>query len=410
MLDALRSRLLETGLLDRSLYVLVMAATFLGHRIAPIVALVLIASFILRLSTLRDDIRKLDTSLLWLGGTVGLMCLYFALMSTVHHQPYDNVHIFRPRGVEAPGEWLIFGSVSLLALLQFQQMEDIWAYHKKYFLQILGYALTIAVLVYVLGFWVVDQRVYACRSGLLTFNANVFAFLFAIVCSVGFASLLWSENDRPKAFIVLALSVFFLILITGSRMAILCFAVTNVLVALFVPGKRVLNMIFVLGLLTVVGGLAVLMTELLDCGLIQRLQRLSDATNPEVSNSTARRFELWGLAWDAVRNDLWFGIGPVHEGTLSYPNAHIHNQYLSWLVHGGLFGMLIGLAPIIGLLVYGWVQKGLVGFAVAGALAGFASLNFLSDSLVYWGDILPHFLVLIAFTAGLIKALPSASK
>ena len=62
--------------------------------------------------------------------------------------------------------------------------------------------------------------------------------------------------------------------------------------------------------------------------------------------SAGERFEMWATALGAIREAPLFGHGSMylqHLITERYGYEHNHNQYLSWLVTGGLLQLSIGL-------------------------------------------------------------------
>jgi O-antigen ligase len=62
--------------------------------------------------------------------------------------------------------------------------------------------------------------------------------------------------------------------------------------------------------------------------------------------SIGLRLEMWKVSVQAIREAPWFGHGALYLQTLITERFHFehnHNQYLSWLVTGGVSGLAIGL-------------------------------------------------------------------
>jgi O-antigen ligase len=82
---------------------------------------------------------------------------------------------------------------------------------------------------------------------------------------------------------------------------------------------------------------------------------------------TPTRFELWGVAFDMVRTNPWFGIGPdtfrlKYGYAMGYekfdPHIHTNNQYIEFLVGSGVIGLagFLAFSAVLALHVWRTVQ------------------------------------------------------
>ena len=397
------------GYIDIALFLTVVFGTVLGQRIFPFFLAALMLRYIIDPGQFRADIALLGRSERFLLAAFALMTLYFSAVAAVQWTPYDPVLSIRPRGLEHPGEWIALGAIAALTFLRFFAMQDLQNLMNKAFLPALMVSFGLAVAIYIALFLGDDPDVDRCRTGLASFNTNILAFVIAIITGLGFAYFLAQAPNSFKPWVIIGLGAFFLLFLTISRMAVLSFALTQILVACLMPGPRLKTVAMTIGLLVVGYGLATGLIESLGCGVLDRFNRLADIADAEQSRSTARRFDLWFIALDALQGHWMTGLGFKAEAALSNPNAHIHNQYLSWLIWAGVPGLLVGLSLFVSLLIYGWQKAGLKGFVIAGSVIGFAGANLVADSILYFASGYIHFLILFAFAAGVIGAASNAS-
>jgi len=384
-------------------------ATFLEDRALPFFLIGLIGPFVLAPHQLADGFRNLGKAEIYLLVSIAAFCMFFATVALIRWEPYDDVFILRPQGIENPFEWAVIGGLALVTFLRAAAIPNLNTMIRRYFVPLVGFGLVYAFVFYTTTYLELAGTERACRTGLGIFNINVFAFFVAIVFSFGFALFLSDKASDWRSFGIVSLGLFALIVLTGSRMAILCYVLTAVLISLFACGGRFKIVVFTLGALVGAGALGVLVNEALGCNFLARVQVLADAANAQTSNSSARRIELWEIGLSALKDHWLFGLGIKTEAVLSYPNAHLHNQYLSWTIWGGIPGLLAGLVLFLALPIYGWVKAGAKGFAVGGACTGFAAMNLLTDSVLYFSNAFGQFLILFAFIAAAISQMKRAS-
>ena len=64
-------------------------------------------------------------------------------------------------------------------------------------------------------------------------------------------------------------------------------------------------------------------------------------------SSSNHRFVMWSKAIELIKQSPMFGYGTFNERPLiDHNNWYSHNQYLSWLVSGGIVGLLLGLSAL----------------------------------------------------------------
>lgn len=79
----------------------------------------------------------------------------------------------------------------------------------------------------------------------------------------------------------------------------------------------------------------------------------------KIISAGAERAEMWNNAFETIGDHWLIGIGRDAEylvATRGFSKLdgllHVHNQYLSWLVWGGIFGLALGLQMIWSLVLY----------------------------------------------------------
>lgn len=390
-------------LLDGAVLVSLILTMVFAQLMLPILIGAIAFRYVVEPGRLLMDVKALDRADLAVMASLAAFCTYFLIAASLRWTPYDDVLIFRPRGVEHPLEWLSFAIFGLIAVLRMISMDRLAVLMDMVFVPAVGVNLLYAVGIYTHLYVNIGAEEHACRNGLGVFNVNIMALFWAMMLGFGFAYFLTHATKQWMAWVLLGFGAFTLTLVTGSRMAIMAFALTAALVALFMPGQRLRNILLVFGVFAVTCGAALWIAELLDCGILDRFSRLSNATDKEQSGSTARRFELWLISLEELRGNWIFGLGFKADAELSYPNAHIHNQYLSWLVWGGVPGLLLALIWLLAAPLYGFAKSGLVGFTVAGAGIGFAGMNLATDSILYFDQAMGIFLFYYALAIGLAR-------
>lgn len=84
---------------------------------------------------------------------------------------------------------------------------------------------------------------------------------------------------------------------------------------------------------------------------VQSTPSLSAAIDSE--SSASQRVRLWQAALGAFAEAPIFGHGVSYEFQLTGPiQPHVHNIYLSWLVWGGVFSLLSGMAFLLSTVLY----------------------------------------------------------
>ena len=388
----------------------VVATTFLGFRVAVPLAIGLMAAYVFNPSRLRQDLGALDRGAMVLLGLVWSFAIYMAILTVFRWVPYDDVHIYRYRGLEHPGEWIFMAFLFSISLVRFCGIQNLNHWMQKIFLPSLWVGVGFAICIYAFVYLKIGPENSACRTGLLTFNSNVFAFHFAAMA--GFASAYFMARN-PKALVVwimLAIFTTCMVALTGSRMAIVSFVVVCLLIYGFISGRWLGGWALLAIVLVCSLALGFTWSILLECDFLGRFQVLSDAADMEKSQSTARRFELWKDTIAALQGNWAFGLGVRQDAEIAFPNAHIHSQYLSWALWGGVPALLLGLGLLLSMPFYGLAKIGWQGFAIGGAYTGFVGLYSLFDSVMYFAIPFGQFLVVFAFVAGVLHAMSKATK
>jgi ABC-type multidrug transport system fused ATPase/permease subunit len=81
--------------------------------------------------------------------------------------------------------------------------------------------------------------------------------------------------------------------------------------------------------------------------------QVSKPRHTEVMDAGGSRVELWKIAFDKISKKPWLGYGYAAEakminGQIAETSlTHFHNQFLSWLIWGGILGFISGVAMLI---------------------------------------------------------------
>jgi len=92
----------------------------------------------------------------------------------------------------------------------------------------------------------------------------------------------------------------------------------------------------------------------------QVAQKLKEAETARLASAGASRAELWHRAWQTIQENWLFGAGRSVEIELASQTVdglsnliHVHNQYLSWMIWGGIPVLLAGICLISGPVITG---------------------------------------------------------
>lgn len=132
--------------------------------------------------------------------------------------------------------------------------------------------------------------------------------------------------------------------------------------------------------------------------------------------SIGLRLQMWAAALDAIREAPLFGHGALSQHLIIQPlygHAHAHNQFLSWLITGGILQLALGLfflaTPV-------FITKGLAPpdrVIVVSASTGLWGASMMFDSFLQQDFFLHYFCMLLGFLYALSndiqKRAPSGS-
>ncbi len=234
-----------------------------------------------------------------------------------------------------------------------------------------------------------------CRILGLTFLPFTPALFFSSVTILSFVG--WSRLNRIERlyrYILVSMSIVVVLAYTGSRGIALAFAVCLGAIILFTllwrrgreqpkPLLLIVSVLFGVLLCAVVEaitGCAVFMRfigtldvlkfffpndsvntvgSIVLSGPSEAVAILVANTSGETGQSTLNlakstshtsiflRLYFWELGWESIKAAPWLGHGIFYEQTLLFKNfghTHVHNQYLSWLIWGGIPALCLGLS------------------------------------------------------------------
>ncbi|MEM9211814.1 MAG: O-antigen ligase family protein [Pseudomonadota bacterium] len=348
--------------------------------------------------------------LLWLLFTmVTAFMAYFAAVAAMRWVGYDITVPFQIDGVVHPGEWVLYLVVTLLLAIALFETQFVHKGMTTWFLPVFIVACSFAAAGYIYFHFNEPVLGSACRTGFNIMNPNILAFFLSILICLAFAYLISVDTRKKAALAVVAIGMLMLVILTGSRMAILSLTFTILVISFVSHENRARTFLQCLCVLVGAFAIGLLIVELIGCGLFNRFRLLGSALDADVSFSTANRVTLWSQAIEALRTNWLWGVGFQFEPTVNPKSGHIHNQYLSWWLWGGLPGLVLAVTPFVTLLYYGWVRAGVAGLGISFAYVGFAGLNFMSDSIVFFSTPFAQFMILFAVTIGLIEARRAAA-
>lgn len=101
--------------------------------------------------------------------------------------------------------------------------------------------------------------------------------------------------------------------------------------------------------------------------------------------SISQRLQFWKLGWESFKASPWLGHGVFIEQALlsgKFHHTHVHNQYLSWLLWGGLPMVLLGLGFVFGIVFFVRRASGFDAMAIILATSLMLALSLTTDSLL----------------------------
>lgn len=165
-------------------------------------------------------------------------------------------------------------------------------------------------------------------------NANIYAMIIDFICVICMYRFVRNENILCRiAYFVVALFNFFVLYLTGSRTALLPFAVIFPIFLYCICWKKLFVTSIVL--------------ELCVCGLVlfkpTLIPRISDMS------TFASRVKIWKTAFLCISMYLFFGWGPqtykkFYPLVHGHKAPHAHNIYIDSILSYGVVGTLIVLA------------------------------------------------------------------
>lgn len=263
-----------------------------------------------------------------------------------------------------------------------------------------------------------------CRTSGLVFNPLGTGGLLLLI---GFAvASFWSMLSIGQRYVTGTILTFCIVAVigfTGSRMAFYSLTLFLMLTALILLLKK--SRMDIIKHISIVFFMAITLTYLFDmikpCGFVGRVSETfrnifvlaahaeeaplaparelqepqwntdanlsQDIFDAGISRSEGERLAQWVAALEVIPKAWVFGYGVLNERAVLEPisgNAqpHAHNQYLSWLLNGGIFGL------ISGLLMYLSIAIATENRALALLVIGPFIASQLTDSLIFASEML----------------------
>jgi O-antigen ligase len=234
----------------------------------------------------------------------------------------------------------------------------------------------------------------------------VFFTIFVVASFFGWQS--FGRSARLIRYLLVVMAVIMATAYSGSRMIFLTQVLTFAGLAFIVPvgdirqRAKVVAFVGGAGVLGLSTGLA--MDLMTDCGFVEKLRQLfmaASTLDPDEGVSINARAILLERGWQAVQGAPWLGYGIAFEKQLSEPYYHLHNQYLTWTLWGGVFSLISGLMFILSASLRPLRLAGRGGLVLALAATGVLALNSLTDSLLYHTMFQLHYLMVLTLVFGL---------
>ena len=201
---------------------------------------------------------------------------------------------------------------------------------------------------------------YRLRGLLIDPNSLICSFLPSLAIS---ATQLFSENSKYKLKYMFSIIISSTcIMLTNSRMAIICFVFTLLLIAIYILRTKQLTRLhlFIITFLLLILLLFIAYIFSLDSNFLTRaVESLTQSFSYRSSlTDEYGRFNIWKENWNKlVENNLWFGVGQNQIQYYSPLKRAIHNTWLEWICGTGIIvGTIVNIV-----FIFGWhISKNLL--------------------------------------------------
>lgn len=252
-----------------------------------------------------------------------------------------------------------------------------------------------------------------CRVAL--YNANVFAApLFATGFAIIYLSYFYlNHKNLPKlAFVLIFMSLILSSVFAGARSIYLATTVVIFFLAFLMSARQKyadagkLIAVFIVALVTSllienftgcnffsrIGNVLGFLKNSSSTVYLQGLENINDV--PTGESSMTLRLEMWQRALSLLEGHYAFGLGAHYESQVSPgKHPHVHNMYLSWLIWGGIIGLISGFIFLIAaILSLKTVYLENLDRCVLLALPMIWIIAMLFDSFLFWKH---HFYIFI---------------
>ena len=393
---------LTTRIWDYLLVFLVVVMTVMGPKVFGLVQLAVIFPLIMLAA-------RRDFSTLFNFRRSDLIFIAFVMQYLVWHyfiaKSYPLSDLPSPvRPIERPSMWFFGIIASVFVIWRFasmQNIKEVWRVVAP-----VGLAVCFAIM---LVDYSTDYLGTECRAKAFVFNPiipPVFFTMFTIGSFIDWTNL--SRREKQIRYLLVAMAVIFATAFAGSRMILIVQVLAFGCLAFLIPLKKeddgrwkTVIWIGAAGFLGLVAGMVI--DAITQCGFSNRMLNLFFSvalldTGQDVS--VGARAELYVRAIEAVRANPWVGYGITYEKILSAPWPHVHNQYLSWMIWGGVTSLVSGVGFFIAASVAPALSRSKDAYAIIIATAGIFLVNSFTDTLLYHPDVdIQYFLGIAMFFA-----------
>lgn len=363
---------------------LIVALTALGRDAFAMAAVPLVIPLVMQFfvpgRTLKYSLRPLDLMFI-------ILTMQYFVWHWIIAGSYPLVSEPIPvRWIETPQAWQTGFIAMALVIWRFTMMRDV----KTVWRTMAPAGLILAFLLLSLDYFT-DFRGSECRVSGFVFNPllpPVFITIFTIGSFFGWKD--FSKGERLLRYGLVVMAVIVATAYSGARMVLLVQILTFGLLSLVLPVKDMKERALSVGLLGALGvigvGIGLGFDILADCSFAKRLGQLAEVSNGATvsgQNTVDIRLGLVKQAIATIAQNPWTGFGISAEKLISAPEYHIHNQYFSWLIWGGIVSLVSGVAFLISASIAPLSSRSRDGLILVIAATGVLAVNSISDSLLY---------------------------
>jgi len=387
---------------DYLLIFMIVALTVLGRDGFPVaelaLAIPLVMQFIVPGRSPYLPLSRIDLVFGFLALQYFVLHWFIAISYPLNNDP------IQARWIEYPHAWAIAMLLMVLVFWRFtmiRNLQHLWRYMAPA-------GLIFSFLVLSIDYFTAF-RGSECRVSGYVFNPTVppvFFTIFTIGSFFGWAG--FTKGQRLLRYLLVVMAVIVTTAYAGARMTLLVQIFAFGLLSLILPArdtKERIQLVAVLGGLGVLGVAIGLGFDIIaDCSFAKRLSLMVEVAGEPAEpgqNSISIRIDLAKQALALMAQNPWTGFGISAEKLIAAPEYHIHNQYFSWMIWGGVISLISGTAYLVSPSIALLISPTRDGLILSLAISGIIAVNSISDSLLYHDYVNVEFILALGLFYGL---------